>query len=246
MSTPADNVPRDADGQFVAKGVDPVTTVKTTIETNGPVEFIAKGPGADDKPLVSLTVQNPFKKIIHWLDDIRKHQTTSFDLKVKIPLIALPVFLTVLGAAFQLFFSLGKHAEKQAVAAMPTPTPIVIVQPTAIPAPVMVSKLGTIKATYQVQSLLTPTPQIVESVIASESGKDMTTPQPTAGQPLAETATPSRYVLVDKDDHIFFLVIPQTLSLNYYLNRRVLITGLFDTQQSTLTIQKTQNIEILP
>lgn len=46
-----------------------------------------------EKPIVSVSVSNPFKKILYWLDQIRKRQTTTFAFKLSIPLIALPVII---------------------------------------------------------------------------------------------------------------------------------------------------------
>ena len=51
-----------------------------------------------EKPVVSVSISNPFKKILYWLDQIRKKQTTTFAFKLSIPLIALPV---IIFAAYQ-------------------------------------------------------------------------------------------------------------------------------------------------
>src|SRR3989338_4817525 len=72
------------------------STINTEITTDSPAEG---GVIHDfEKPLVAVTVNNPFKKILYWLDQIRKHQTTTFAVKLSIPLIALPV---IIFAAFQ-------------------------------------------------------------------------------------------------------------------------------------------------
>lgn len=239
--------PRNAEGQFVSGDTDPFTTTKTILETSGPVNIITKPPKDNfDEPLVSVKIQNPFKKILHWLNDIRKKQTTTFDFKIKIPLLALPIFFAVLGGTFQFFFALGQAQEKKEIVTKPTPTPIVIMQPTAIPAPVVVSRMGTIKATYQVESLLpSPIPTIAPTDTQSSSSA-IASPQ--AGTPTqippSPTPAPSRFVLV-KGEGITFLIVPPEVSLNYYLNRRVLITGLYDKMTDTLKISKTNDIEIL-
>src|SRR3989338_5730278 len=75
------------------------STINTEITTDSPAE--AGVIPEFEKPLVAVTVNNPFKKILYWLDQIRKHQTTTFALKLSIPLIALPV--VILGV-----FSLGR------------------------------------------------------------------------------------------------------------------------------------------
>lgn len=248
--------PRDAEGRFVNENVDPAETVKTTFETTGPVNVITK-PAKDnfDEPLVSVKIQNPFKKILSWLNDIRKKQTTTFAFKISIPLLALPIFFAVLGGAFQFFFNLGQAKEQQAVAAMPTPTPIIIVQPTLTPAPVLTSRMGTIKATYQVQNLVaTKSPDKIATsplaprddtnfVIASDSAEE-TKQSPTIEPSATPTPIPARYVLVKGED-VTFLIVPTEVSLSYYLNKRVLITGLYNKTTDTLHIAKTQDIEIL-
>ena len=83
--------PRDAHGRFVKVGqITAKTEVKTPIPTTNP-EF--------EKPILQVTVTNPLKKILYWLDQIRRKQTTTFAVKLSIPLIALPV---IIFAAFQL------------------------------------------------------------------------------------------------------------------------------------------------
>ncbi len=97
--------PRDAKGKYVKKGVDPKDTVFPVYKTASPIDTLKEGPDEFlDKPLVSFSVNNPFKKILVWLKDIRKRQTTTFNFKISIPLIALPIFLLIVGGAIQFFF----------------------------------------------------------------------------------------------------------------------------------------------
>lgn len=86
--------------------------IKTTYKTTSlpPVPEL-------EKPLVEVSITNPFKKIMYWLDQIRRKQTTTFAIKLSIPLIALPVI------AFA-FFQLGKNfALPYTPSPLPTPTP---------------------------------------------------------------------------------------------------------------------------
>lgn len=82
---------RDEYGRFLPKGVKTSSSVSGPELTNPELE----------KPLVQLSVTNPFKKILYWLDQIRRKQTTTFMIKLSIPLIALPI------VAFA-FFQLGR------------------------------------------------------------------------------------------------------------------------------------------
>lgn len=250
MSTEPDINPkkeqlRDANGRFMSNETQPEEGIKTEVEFKTPLKAVLKKPDSIDEPLVSLSINNPFKKLLHWFDNIRKRQTTSFDFKIKVPLLALPVFLAFMAGLFQVFFNLGKIVEKKGAATLPTPTPIVIIQPTITPLPITTSRLGTIKATYQVLNLLSPTTTPVIA-ISNDEALLSSTPSPTVSSPTPTPIPASRYVLVDKNDQIIFLLVPRTLSLNRYLNERVLITGLYDTTKNTLLINKSSDIEIIP
>lgn len=238
--------PRDANGRFIPKNTLPEDTVKSNVKISAPP---APPKNPLDEPLVSIQIQNPFKRILYWLNDIRKKQTTTFDFKIQIPLIALPIFLVVLGTAFQAMFNFGRSIEKKEIGALPTPTPIVIVKPTLPPKPILISKLGTIKATYQVQNLIIqniPTFTPIPSVVVNTD--QTSTPSPALVRPTnTPTPTPvvSRYVLVT-GSQITFLIVSSNLSLNSYLNQRVLVTGLFDSSKNILMIDKSSDIELMP
>lgn len=228
---------RDQFGHFAKKGApeskpegqqtQEVKSVKVEVETVQKTRH--------DAPLVSFAIQNPFKYLVRFLNKVRKENTVT----VKIPpLIAIPV-LIVFVTAIPASFGLGKQVEQEKIAALPTPTPIVIVKPTLTPAPIMVSKLGTIKATYQMQYLLSPSPYAFASPQASAEAGTPTEILPTP------TSVPTRFVLVKGED-ITFLIVPSDVNLSYYLNRRVLITGLYDKMTDTLKISKSGDIEVLP
>ena len=123
---------RDAHGRFI-KAAD--ITAKTT--TTGPDQV--KINPEFEKPLVSVTITNPLKKILYWLDQIRKHQTTTFAIKLSIPLIALPVLVF---AAFQV----GRGSVLLPFMQKATPTPTPNVKPSPTPAaPIPYSRSGTLK-----------------------------------------------------------------------------------------------------
>lgn len=118
MALPA----RDSSGRFI-KATTTVSTVKSDIDPEL------------EKPILSVTVTNPFKKILLWLDQIRKHQTTTFAVKLSIPLIAIPV---IIGAAF----SLGRISGVNLTKTNPSPS----IMPRLSPEPqTQVSKAGTLK-----------------------------------------------------------------------------------------------------
>lgn len=89
-----------------------------------------------EKPIVSVTVSNPFKKILYWLDQIRKHQTTTFAFKLSVPLIALPVLVFAV-------FQVGRNAGISFQKAQKSPTPAVLASPA--PQSVEISRAGTLK-----------------------------------------------------------------------------------------------------
>lgn len=113
---------RDSHGRFVKSDI----TAKTI--SDGPSK-VTINPELE-KPVLSVTVNNPIKKILYWLDQIRKHQTTTFAVKLSIPLIALPV---VIFAAYQLGrgsvvlpfikYASPSPAASQTPKPSPTPTP---------------------------------------------------------------------------------------------------------------------------
>ncbi len=240
---------RGSHGQFVSSKpkanpippvqLSPTQTVKVQVET----------PQKQNDPdsLVSLNIKNPLAVFTR---SLTKAINKPMTIKVP-PLYAFPIIIATLGVIPLSFFGLGKQVEKEKIAALPTPTPIVIVQPTATPAPILVSRMGTIKATYlaprslgEVGSIF-PTPpisQITQMVIASDEAKQSISPTEIPPTP---TPVPTRFVL-EKGETITFLIAPPTVNLSYYLNRKVLISGLYDKTKNTLHINKSGDIEVLP
>ena len=61
----AKNKPRDASGRYVGKDVDPKDTISQNFESNSFLKTIKEG--SDDfldKPLLSFSINNPFKKLL--------------------------------------------------------------------------------------------------------------------------------------------------------------------------------------
>lgn len=104
---------RDANGRFI-KGSSSIS-----VPPISPIpEF--------EKPLVSVNINNPFKRILYWLDQIRRHQTTTFAFKLSIPLIAIPIIIAAL-------FTYSRYRVASLNKVHPTPTPIVSPKPTSSP-----------------------------------------------------------------------------------------------------------------
>src|SRR3990167_7901704 len=112
---------RDANGRFQKA---PQIKSKTSASTP-PVTPIPDF----EKPLVSLNINNPFKRILYWLNEIRRKQTTTFAIKVSIPLIALPVVIIAvftLGRYYGINFQKVQESARASSSAVPsetTPTP---------------------------------------------------------------------------------------------------------------------------
>ncbi len=206
---------RDGDGHF--------------IPVKSPFKPKVKNTSSVSDPLFSFTINNPFKKILQWLDYLRKHHTTSFDFKIKVPLIALPFFLFAIFALFQGFFSLGQYTKKQQIEALPSPTPIIITEPTTTQAPVRSSYIGVIQSTYFIPTVVLSPPVEPSSSV----------------QPDNDIFITNRYILLDKEDKVIFLEVSSGVSMDSYLGKRVLITGLYDPQSHSLRIAAASDIEIL-
>ena len=90
---------RDEKGRFVSSA-----KIKAELKTSPPAvipEF--------EKPLLQVSITNPFRKILYWLDQIRRKQTTTLVIRLSIPLIALPVLVF---AVFQFGKSTGITFQK--------------------------------------------------------------------------------------------------------------------------------------
>ncbi len=97
------------------------------------------------------------------------------------------------------------------------------------------------------QALLSPSPLPSPTIILSAneaSQSALVSPEPTA-KVETPTSVPTRFVLVKGED-ITFITVPPDINLAYYLNSKVLITGLYDKTKDTLTISKSSDIEVLP
>lgn len=63
-----------------------------------------------EKPLISVSVNNPISWLLKWINKLKKKQTTTISFRLGVPLIALPVLLFAIAS---LFFGLGKVTSKQ-------------------------------------------------------------------------------------------------------------------------------------
>lgn len=56
---------------------------------------------------------------------------------------------------------------------------------------------------------------------------------------------PSRFVLLEKNDKVTFLLAPNTVSLSKYINLKAIVTGEYEISKSILKITKPEDIEII-
>lgn len=208
--------------------------------------------------LIFFSMKNPFKWLVHQFKTFFKKQNIVLQIP---PFIAIPVLIALFGGSATGFFNLGVFMEKLQISNLPIPTPKIITKPTPTPKLLIISKLGYIKATYQPIVML-PTKSIVLSEsdttlpIATNTASTTPTsiptntpsPIPSPTPTISPTPTPplSRYVLVDKSDKITFLNLPINFNFNYYAGKRVLITGVHDSDQNILKVGKLTDIEITP
>ena len=221
------------------------TTASSTKKSTSPKPTKAERvASALDEPLV--TVRNPFRYIYYWLDDIKNwiKKDSNGEIRLHIPfkwfVTALVIFLA--GGAVPAYWQ-GKAVEYASWIIKPTPTPIVIIQPTLTPAPVLVTRLGIIKATYQVRNLIpTPTPLLIASTSASLN-PDI--PKLGVNGPAEPTPEPVRYVLMTDTYKLIYLKTPGDVPLQKYIGYKALITGYFNSVSNMLTINDLADMEIL-
>lgn len=106
--------PRGAGGKFISKEkAQNLTTedlpelVHRSSEMTGALKDIKESEEEAklEKPLVSVSINNPLTWFMKLLNQLKKKQTTTFTFRLGVPLIALPVLI----AAFAgVFFGLGK------------------------------------------------------------------------------------------------------------------------------------------
>lgn len=243
---------RDASGRFVKSGTKiEDTAVKSNKITGAGLVLSEMSEEIElEKPLLSFQINNPLKRLLYWIKQIKQKQTTTFEFKVKVPLIALPVFLIVLGSAFTFFFSLGKNSQETGDSQQSEISILSPITPTPTPSPYIMTKVGVLKASYQVLglSIVKKAYAVDEESIPTSTPTIVPTNTPIPTPTLTPTPTPVtyRWVLLDKEEKITIILNHTYLKLDNYVNKRVVITGLYDPQQNVLTLKKEKDIEILP
>lgn len=85
---------RDKSGHFVS--------LKPRVKLAGQADLLSKlvttSEGKDESSILSVTLRDPFQKVIQILKDIRDKQSTRVNLSLTIPLVALPIVILL---AFQ-------------------------------------------------------------------------------------------------------------------------------------------------
>lgn len=229
------------------------TSNTTTTDPTPNIDVNAPYTPRRPSPIISVSINHPlataFKKVKNFLTHKQTLFSTSFTIRVT-PIVALVSLFGVtalFGGGVTTAFNIGKSVEQRWISSLPTPTPKVIIT-TPTPLPIIVSREGTIKATYQLQPTQTPMVVPIENIVispdASISGvvnTPTTTPKPT----ISPTPQALHYVLVSRSGSIVFLTNTSSISLQSYTGLHVLITGILDNQKNTLTITKSNAIEIL-
>lgn len=121
----------DKEGKVVETGT---ISTKSTATTPEGLEVIPEL----EKPMLSVTVNNPLRKVLYWINEIKKRQTTTLAFKLSIPLIALPI---VLAGVFTLGRFTGISFQKNQTPISPT----VITAPTDSKTPIALSRAGTLR-----------------------------------------------------------------------------------------------------
>lgn len=198
-------------------------------------------------PIVSVSINHPIGTLLRKIKNFLTHKqtlfATSFTIKVTpiVAIVSLFGLAALFGGGVTTAFNIGKTVEQKFLAALPSPTPVVVVQNTNL---VTVSKAGTIKATYQNpltssgSSIPSPTSVILNGSEGSQSANNQPSPTP-AAQPILH------YILVSKSGSINYLSASSTINFQKYLNIRVLVTGSFDSGKNTLNVSKSSDIEVL-
>lgn len=121
----------DKEGKIVETGT---ISTKSTAKTPEGLAIIPEF----EKPILSVTINNPFRKLLYWINEIKKRQTTTLAFKLSVPLIALPV---ILAGVFTLGRFSGISFQKTQT---PTTAPITPVQ-TESKIPITLSRAGTLR-----------------------------------------------------------------------------------------------------
>ncbi len=220
---------------------------KATAQSSPNIDVTSPYTPRRPSPIVSISINHPITKALRKIKNFLTHKqtlfSTSFTIKVT-PIVAIVSFFGIaalFGGGITTAFNFGKTVEQRFLAstATPTPTPqIIMKQPTII----IVSRSGTIKATYQMPPDVSNTPQPTLSQTGNEGSLSASHTMPTPT--LKPTPAVLRYILLSRSGSIVFL-ITATVHLQNYLNLPVLLTGAFDSAKNTLTIAKPEDIEVL-
>lgn len=190
-------------------------------------------------PIVSISINHPiataFRKIKNFLTHKQTLFSTSFTIKIT-PIVAIVSLLglaTLFGGGITTAFTLGKTVEEKFLSSLPSPTPKVIISEQTV---ISVSKVGIIKATYQLPPSPTQKTESTDAVKPVSTSGEITLPSP--------TPVILHYILVPPSGSIIFLS-SSIVSFQNYVNHKVLITGSLDSIKNILTVLKPGDIEVL-
>ena len=199
-------------------------------------------------PVVSISINHPiatmFRKVKNFLIHKQTLFSTTFSIKITpiVAIVSLFGLVAFFGGGVTTAFTIGKSVEQKFLSSLPTPSPKVVMI-TPIPSPIMVSRTGTVKATYQ---LPPPDSRVAPALFgiqipaqSSSASAEPLTPSPT------QALQTLHYILESRNGSILFIASADAVHIQSYLNHRVLITGLLDSIKNTLTVSRSEDIEIL-
>jgi hypothetical protein len=208
-------------------------------------------------PIISISVNHPLAQIARKIKNFLIHKQTLFSTTFTIKITPIVAMVSLMGVtllfgggvttAYNWGKSVGEKFLSMQILSSPTTTPAI--QPLSpTPAFVVLSRVGVVKATYQPQPTTTQAPIITEPTLTTQEGStssQKSTITPTITFTPTPTPSPSRYILATSATTVAFLVVPNSINLNNFLNKRVLATGVFNASKNTLTISQPTDLELL-
>jgi len=198
-------------------------------------------------PLIGISVNHPIataaRKIKNFLVHKQTLFQTSFSIKVTpiVAIVSLFGVATLFGGGVTTAYHFGKTVEEKFLTT-PTPKPTKTPKQVAstkqnnssniiLPLSNIISKAGTLQATYQYVAISSLPINPISSISSS--------------QVIPTPRTVLNYILTSRNGSITYLKSSSNVSLADFLNQKVLVTGSYDSSKNILTVSKSEDIEVL-